>query len=60
MSEKPVTDCGPDGGCEECEVCQYLNFLEWASNVSGGVPSHIEKNERIERHFKERYPHVRI
>lgn len=56
----PVTDCGPDGGCEECEVCQYLNWREWVSQVSAGVPSQIESNERVERYIREHYPHVVI
>lgn len=60
MTPTPVTDCGPDGGCEECEVCQYLNFREWASQVSAGVPSQTESNERVERYIREHYPHVVI
>lgn len=54
----PVTDCGPDGGCEECDVCRYLNFLEWAGQVSGGVPSTIERNPEIEAYLRQTYPHL--
>lgn len=50
-----ITDCGPDGGCEECDVCRYLNFLEWAESVAP-AGSTIERNEEIERYLRERYP----
>lgn len=35
-------------GCEECQMCRYLNFLEWAGQVSGGVPSTIQRNPKLE------------
>jgi hypothetical protein len=40
-------DCGDDG-CGECQMCRYLNFLEWAGQVSGGVPSVIQRNEKLD------------
>lgn len=55
---KPVTDCGQDG-CEECDVCTYLNFLEWAGQMSGGFPLVIERDGNIEAHLDRTYPHWR-
>ena len=49
MGEKPITDCDGDG-CGECDVCNYLDFLEWVRSVGGGGT--IERNERIEFHLK--------
>lgn len=40
-------DCKGEG-CEECQVCRYLNFLEWAGQVSGGVPSVIQRNPKLD------------
>ena len=40
-------DCKGDG-CEECQMCRYLNFLEWASQVSGGVPSVTQRNAKLD------------
>jgi len=54
MTDEDVTDCGGDG-CDECDVCKRLNFLEWAGQVSAGVPSAVEKNDRVDRYIKEHY-----
>lgn len=40
-------DCNGDG-CEECQMCRYLNFLEWTGQVSGGVPSTIQRNPKLD------------
>jgi hypothetical protein len=40
-------DCHGEG-CEECQMCRYLNFLEWAGQVSGGVPSIIQRNAKLD------------
>jgi hypothetical protein len=40
-------DC-KGAGCEECQMCRYLNFLEWASQVSSGVPSTIQRNAKLD------------
>ena len=53
-----ITDCG-DEGCGECDVCAYLDFLEWAGQVSGGVPSMIDRNGNIEAHLDRTYPEWR-
>jgi hypothetical protein len=53
-----ITDCGPDGGCEECDVCRYLNFLEWAGAVGKPDSSTIQRNDAIEAHLRKAYPHV--
>lgn len=54
-----VSDCG-DEGCGECDVCTYLNFLEWAGQVvPRDVPSTIERNIAIEAHLDRVYPHWR-
>jgi hypothetical protein len=47
-------DCG-DEGCGECQVCRYLNFLEWAGQVGGGVDSKIERNAELDAYIKQRY-----
>lgn len=35
-------------GCEECQMCRYLNFLEWAGQVSSGVPSTVQRNPKLD------------
>lgn len=40
-------DCNGDG-CGECQMCRYLDFLEWAGQVSGGVPSVIQRNAKLD------------
>lgn len=40
-------DCKGDG-CEVCQMCRYLNFLEWAGQVSGGIPSVIKRNPKLD------------
>lgn len=40
-------DCNGEG-CEECQMCRYLNFLEWAGQVAGGVPSTIQRNPKLD------------
>ena len=56
---KAVSDCGEDG-CGECDVCRYLNFLEWCGQVAPrDVPSTIERNVMIEAHLDRTYPHWR-
>lgn len=52
---KEVTDCGNEG-CDECDVCSYLNFLEWCGQVSGGMPSVIERDGNIEDHLDRTCP----
>lgn len=54
MSDE-VSDCGPDVGCEECDVCRYLNFLEWAGSVAP-AGSTIERNATIESYLRQTYP----
>ena len=40
-----------DEGCEECEVCKYRNFTDWAESVCGSDGT-IERNTRIESYLK--------
>ena len=47
-------DCGGDG-CDECQVCEYLNFLEWAGSVSGGVPSVIDRKPELDAYILATY-----
>lgn len=55
-----LTDCGPDGGCGECDVCRYLDHLEHAAAVSTpGLHMTIETNKRIEAYLDRRYPNWR-
>lgn len=59
MRADEVSDCGEEG-CGECEVCTYLNFLEWAEQVAPrDIPSTIERNAAIEAHLDRAYPHWR-
>jgi hypothetical protein len=55
---EPISDCGADG-CGECDVCRYLDFLEWCGQVSSGVPHTIERNAAIEAHLDAAHPHWR-
>ena len=41
-----------DEGCEECEVCKYRNFTDWAESVCGSDGT-IERNTRIESYLKD-------
>jgi len=43
-----------DNCCEsDCEICKYLNFLEWASCVVDyDIPSTISTNSLIEKYLK--------
>lgn len=40
-------DCGEDG-CGECQMCRYLDYLEWAWQASGGVPYVAERNPKLD------------
>lgn len=53
----PITDCGAEG-CDDCDVCRYLNFLEWAGQVSSGGT--IQRNPEMEKHMDVTYPNWRI
>lgn len=54
-----VSDC-VDEGCGECDVCRYLNFLEWCGQVAPrDVPSKIDRNVAIEAHLDRAYPNWR-
>ncbi len=54
-----ITDCGQEG-CGECDVCTYLDFLEWCGQVRpSNFPSTIERNAAIEAHLDRVYPHWR-
>ncbi len=57
-----ITDCGPDGGCCECEVCRYLDFLDRASQVGSmpeGMTLQVQRDKKIEAYLDKRYPHWR-
>jgi hypothetical protein len=57
-ASRSITDCGQDG-CGECDVCGYLNFLEWCGQVASSVPHVVERNKAIEQHLDLAYPHWR-
>jgi hypothetical protein len=59
LSNKEVTDCGPGGGCEVCDVCKRLNFLEWCSQAGGGTPHSIEENKRVDDYIAAKYPDIK-
>jgi len=45
-------DCFAEG-CEECEVCKYRNFTDWAESVCGSSGT-IERNTRMESYLKDK------
>ena len=49
-----ITDCGGDG-CDECDVCKRLNFLDWCSQVGCDYPVEIEENRAVDAYIKEKY-----
>lgn len=51
QEEREITDCG-DEGCAECDVCRYLDFLEWAGSVGKPDGSVIQRDEVIEAHLR--------
>ena len=51
------SDCGPDG-CGECDVCRYLDFLEWAGAVGKPDGSTIQRNEPLEAYLRTTYPEM--
>jgi hypothetical protein len=55
LSGRVISDCGPDGGCEECDVCRYLNFIEWAQAVAP-PGSTIERDVEMEAYVQRFYP----
>jgi hypothetical protein len=50
-----ITDCGPNGGCGECDVCRRLNFLEWVRLVAGSTPHSVEANPKVDAYIFETY-----
>lgn len=51
-----VTDCGQEG-CGECDVCTYLNFLDWVGQVAPrDFPSTVDRDANIEAHLDRTYP----
>lgn len=58
---KKISDCGADG-CGECDVCKYLDHLEWAHQVAPSnlpIPANIRLDAEIEAYCDEHYPHWR-
>lgn len=53
---RPITDCAGEG-CEECDVCKYLNALE---NIYAVAPqgSTIERNAEMDAYIARVYPGV--
>lgn len=51
MAYNPITDC--DGkGCGKCDVCRYLNFVEWGRAVGAwGITGH---GNPVELYLKEK------
>jgi hypothetical protein len=52
---RSITDCGEEG-CEECDVCRYLDFLEWAGCVGKPDGSVIQRDDEIEAYLRRKYP----
>jgi hypothetical protein len=55
---KPISDCGEDG-CGECDVCRYLNHLEYAAACGPPGETTVERNAAIEAHLDATAPHWR-
>lgn len=51
MEEK--FDC-VDEGCGDCEICKYLEFLDWASSVAP-LGSTIQRNEKLDNYLLKKY-----
>lgn len=49
-------DCGD--GCGECEVCRYLNHLEFAGACASPCDT-VEHSEKIDKYLDDTYPHWR-
>lgn len=47
MTKRRRLDC-KDQGCGECQMCRYLDFLEWAGQVAGSVPSTVQRNPKLD------------
>lgn len=45
------TDCDGDG-CGECEVCEYLAWLEMAQNTGMPAGSTIQRDPRMDAYLK--------
>ena len=54
---REITDCGDDG-CEYCDVCRYLGFLEWADAVGKPEGSVIERDGEMDAYLKSKYPEI--
>ena len=48
------TDCRGDG-CGECEVCEYLDFIEYAVSCAPPGMSVIERDPLMEAYIKHYY-----
>jgi hypothetical protein len=55
VCDKTATDLA----CEdECQVCRYLNFLQWAGAVGKPDGSVIQRDEKIDAWLREKAPHL--
>jgi hypothetical protein len=51
-----ITDCGPNGGCEDCDVCEYYRFLSLSDSLGFGS---IEGFAMTRDKIMERYLDIR-
>ena len=50
---------GQDLACEDqCQVCRYINFLQWAEAVGKPPGAIIQRNEKIDAWLKDNAPHL--
>ena len=54
MKEKKKYDCGNEG-CGECEICEYLDFLEYTEAVGKPSGTIIERHEKNDKYLYEKY-----
>ncbi|KKN90028.1 hypothetical protein LCGC14_0231400 [marine sediment metagenome] len=45
-------DCKGDG-CGECQVCRYLDYLDWVESVAFDGPKSIERSPKIDAYLAE-------
>ncbi len=51
ITSRTFTDCHGEG-CDECDVCNYLSFLDYAYGCAPAGESHITRNREIDEYLK--------
>jgi hypothetical protein len=45
-------DSGVQNACEQCQICKYLNFLDYAQSVGKPEGSVIEYNRKLDDYLE--------